>query len=211
MFLQHVVVNQATSSTVATNIPITIKATNVIATIANLIIVIETINPMIMVDAMTKTGGTASPTTRRMIASVITSRKRVTRPCTMTSPLCQAPAIRPEKGVDIDLLHALALILALAQAAGAMKITMLNNMIASQAQRPNTGVPTPRTMMMDITIARTRAIAFLLPSLLQKQREIIAPRNRESRQQSMNAHVRICMISTNSHVQICMISTNSHV
>jgi hypothetical protein len=128
----------------------------------------------------------------------------------MTSPLRQAPAIRPEKGVNLDLLCALALVLALAQAAGAMKIIMSNNMIASQAQHPNAGVRTPRTMMTDITIARTRAIAFLLPSLLQKQREIIAPRNRELRQQSMNAHVQIHMISMNLHVQICMISTNSH-
>jgi hypothetical protein len=43
-------------------------------------------------------------------------------------------------------------------------------------------------MMMDITIARTRAIAFLLPSLLQRQREVIAPRNRELHQQSMNSY-----------------------
>jgi hypothetical protein len=102
-----------------------------IATIANLIIVIKTINAMIMVDATTRTRGTTSPTTRRMIASAITSRKRVTRPCTITSPLCQAPAICPEKGVDLNLLCALALVLALAQAAGAMKTIMLNNMIAS--------------------------------------------------------------------------------
>jgi hypothetical protein len=106
----------------------------------------------------------------------------------MTSPLHQAQAIRSEKGVDLNLLCtlalvcALALILALAQAAGATKIVMSNNMITSQAQRPNAGVCTPRMMMTDITIARTRAIAFLLPSLLQRQREIIAPRNRESRQ-----------------------------
>ncbi len=122
----------------------------------------------------------------------------------MTSPLRQALAIRPEKGVDLDLLCALALVLALTQAAGATKIIMSNNMIGSQAQHPNAGVRTPRTMMTDITIARTRAIAFSLPSLLQKQREIIAPRNRELRQQSMNSHVQICMISTNSHVQIHM-------
>ncbi len=85
-----------------------------IATIADLIIVIETIDAMIMVNATTRMQGTASPTTRRMIASVITSRKRVIRPCTMTSPLRQAPAIRPEKRVDLDLLCALALVLALA-------------------------------------------------------------------------------------------------
>ncbi len=111
----------------------------------------------------------------------------------MTSPLCRAPAICSEKGVNLDLLRALALVLALAQAAGATKIIMSNNMIASQAQHPNAGVRTPKTMMMDITIARTRVIAFLLLSLLQKQREILAPRNWESRHQSMSAHVRIHM------------------
>ena len=89
----------------------------------------------------------------------------------MTSPLCQALAICPEKGVDLNLLRALALILALAQAAGATKIIMSNNMIATQARRSNAGVCTPRTMMTDITIVRTRAIAFLPPSLLQRQRE----------------------------------------
>jgi hypothetical protein len=142
-------VNQATSITVATNIVIAIKATNVIATITNLTIVIETIDTMIVVDGTTRTQGTTSLTTRRMIASVITSRKRVTRPCTMTSPLHQAPAICLEVGVDLipDLLCALTLVLALAQAAGAMKTIMPNNMIASQAQPPNASVRIPRTMM----------------------------------------------------------------
>jgi hypothetical protein len=50
----------------------------------------------------------------------------------MTSPLCQVPAICPEKVVDLDLPCALALVLALAQAAGATKIIMSNNMIASK-------------------------------------------------------------------------------
>ncbi len=105
----------------------------------------------------------------------------------MTSPLCQEPALCLEEGVDLvpDLLLALVLILALAQAAGAMKTIMLNNMIASQAQPPSAGVRIPRMMMTDITIARTRAIAFLPPSLLQRQREVIAPQNKESHQQSM--------------------------
>jgi hypothetical protein len=51
----------------------------------------------------------------------------------MTSPLCQVPAICPEEEVDLvpDLLCALALVLALSQAAGATKTIMLNNMIAS--------------------------------------------------------------------------------
>jgi hypothetical protein len=93
----------------------------------------------------------------------------------MTSPLHQALAICPEKGVDLDLLRTLALVLVLTQAAGATKTIMSNNMIASQAQPPNTGVRIPRMMMTDITIARIRAIAFLPPSLLQRQREVITP------------------------------------
>jgi hypothetical protein len=76
MFLPHVVVNQATRSIIATNIPITIKATDVIGTIADLIIVIETIDAIILADAMTRTQGTTSPTTRRMIASAITSKEK---------------------------------------------------------------------------------------------------------------------------------------
>jgi hypothetical protein len=67
--------NQATSSIVATNIAITIEATNVIATIANLNIVIKTIDAMIMVNATTKTQRATSPTTRRMIASMILQEK----------------------------------------------------------------------------------------------------------------------------------------
>jgi hypothetical protein len=80
--------NQSTSSTVATNIATTIKATDAIATIADLIIIIKSIDTMIVVNAARRTQGTKSPTTRRMIAGAITSRKKATRPCTMTSPLC---------------------------------------------------------------------------------------------------------------------------
>jgi hypothetical protein len=108
----------------------------------------------------------------------------------MISSLCQAPAIHPENKVNLipDLLRALALVLALAQAAGATKTIMLNNMNASQAQPPNAGVCTSRMMMTNITIAWTRVILFLPSSLLQRQREVIAPRSRELRQQSMNSY-----------------------
>jgi hypothetical protein len=182
--------NRATSSIIVTNIATTIEATGVIATIADLIIVIKTINAMIVVNATTRTQRTTSPPTRRMIASAITSRKRATTPCTMTSPLHQALAICPEEGVNLVpyLLCTLAIVLALAQAAGATKTIMSNIMIASRAQPPNACVRIPRTMMTDISIARTRVIAFLPPSLLQRQREVIAPRNRELRQQSTNSY-----------------------
>ncbi len=72
MFLPHVAVNQATSSTIATNIAITIKATNVIARIANLFVVIKTIDAMIVVNATTRTRGTTSPTTRRIAEHSLT-------------------------------------------------------------------------------------------------------------------------------------------
>jgi hypothetical protein len=67
----------------------------------HLTIVIETINATIVVNATTRTQIATSPMTRRMIASTITPRKRGTRPCIMTSPLCRAPAIRPEKEVNL--------------------------------------------------------------------------------------------------------------
>jgi hypothetical protein len=88
--------DQATSSIVATSITTTIKVTNAIAMTNNLTIVIKTINATIVLAATTRTLRTASPTKRRMIASMIPSRKIATRPCTMTSPLCQAWTTHPE-------------------------------------------------------------------------------------------------------------------
>jgi hypothetical protein len=90
--------------------------------INNPTIVIKTINTTIALDATTRTGGAISPTTRRMIAGKITSRKRATRPCIMTSPLCQAPAIQLEEGVDHIPDHLQALGLALTQAVRATTI-----------------------------------------------------------------------------------------
>jgi hypothetical protein len=55
IFLPRVAVNQATISTVIVNIVTTIKATNATATIANLTIVIKTINTMIALNATTRT------------------------------------------------------------------------------------------------------------------------------------------------------------
>ncbi len=138
---------------------------------------------MIVVDATIRTQKATSPMTRRMIASAITPRKRAMRPCIMTSPLFQAPAICPEEEVDLvqDLLCALVLGLALAQAARATITIMSIKMITSQVQPPSVGICTPRTTMMDITVAGTIAILFLPPSPPQKQRKS-APRNRESRQ-----------------------------
>ncbi len=123
-------VNQATVSiAVVTNATI-IEATDAIATIINLTIVIKTINATIALDVMTRTQKASSPTTRRMIPSMITLRRGVTRPCIMTSPPSQAPAIHPEKGVDLvqDLLCTLDLGLGLAQAARARTIIMSTKM-----------------------------------------------------------------------------------
>jgi hypothetical protein len=114
-------VNWASSSIVATSITTTIEATNVTTTIANLSIFIKTINATTVLIMKIRSQRAASPMKRNMIASVIISRKRATRPCAMTSPLSQVRTIFPEKGVALvqDLLPALVLGLALAQAAGA--------------------------------------------------------------------------------------------
>ncbi len=87
----------------------------------------------------------------------------------MTSPLSQALAICLEREVDLvhDLLQALNLSLALAQAVGATTIIMLIKMIASRAQPLSASTRTlPRVMMADAFIALTKAIVFLPPSPL---------------------------------------------
>ncbi len=102
----------------------------------------------------------------------------------MTSPLSRVLDIFPEKEVDLvqDLLHALNLGLALAQAVGTTTTIMSIKMIASQAQPLSASTRTPpRVTMADAFIALTKAILFLPPSLLQKQRRS-APRNRELHQ-----------------------------
>ncbi len=121
-------------------------------------------------------------------------KKRATRPCIMTSSLCQAQAIFPEEGVVLaqDLLRALVLGLALTQAVLATTITMWLRMTTSQVRSPSTGTCTPpRVMTVYISIALTRAIPYLPPSLLQWQRKVSALRNRESRQQRI--YVPHCM------------------
>jgi hypothetical protein len=183
IFLPPVAMNQATSSIVATNIATIVKATGTIATIADMIIVIKTINAMIVLAMTTRTQRAGSPTKRRMIISAITSRKRVVRPCIMTSPLCQARAIRPEEVAVLsqDLFPVLVLGLALVQVAGATTVTMWLRMTASQACSPSMGTCTPLGVMtVDVSIALTRAISFLPPSLLQRQGNVTAFRNRES-------------------------------
>jgi hypothetical protein len=168
--------NQATINIAVVNIMTTIKATNATAMIDNPTIIIEMIDATIALNAMTRTYRATSPMTRRMIAGTITSRKRVTRPCIMTSPLCQALAICLEEGADLVPDHLRALGLALAQAAGATITIMLTRIIASRVQppstgiHPSTGICTPRMTMTDITITRTKAILSLPHSPLQRQR-----------------------------------------
>jgi hypothetical protein len=101
--------NQAIISIAVVTTGTIIKAINVIATTTNLAIVIETTNAKIALNMMTRTQKAPSPTARRMIASAITPRKRVTRPCIMTNPLSRLLAICPEREVHLvqDLLHAL--------------------------------------------------------------------------------------------------------
>ncbi len=91
----------------------------------------------------------------------------------MTSPLCQARTPHPKKEVTLaqDLLCTLVLGHALAQVSGAMTTIMWLMMIASQVQSPSVGICTPpRVTRIDVSIALTRAILFLPPSLLQQQK-----------------------------------------
>jgi hypothetical protein len=116
-----------------------------------------------------------------MIASRITPRKKTMRPCKLTSPLSRAPAICLEKEVNLvqDLLCALDLGIALAQAAGATTTIMSTKMTASQAQPPSAGTHTPpRVTMADAFITQAKAVLSLPPFPLQRQRRS-APRNRE--------------------------------
>jgi hypothetical protein len=135
--------------------------------ITNLTIVIKTTDTTITLDVTTRTQKAPSPMTRRMIASAITSRKKETRPCIMTSPLSQALAICSKKEVNLiqDLLHTLNLGLALAQAVRATTTIILIKMIASRAQPPSASTRTPlRVTMADTFIALTKVILFLPPS-----------------------------------------------
>jgi hypothetical protein len=180
IFLSCAAINQATGSIVAIGATI-IEASDTIAMPDNPTTVIETIDTIIILFAMARTIRATSSIRRRMVASAITSRKRVTSPCTMTSPLCQAWTLCPGKGVALvqDLLLALILGLALAQAAGATTTIMCLMMIASRVHSHSAGTCTPpRGMTADVSIALTRAIPFLPPSLLQRQREVSAPTNR---------------------------------
>ncbi len=159
---------QATGRIVA-RIATIIEATNANATTDDPIIIIKIIDTTITLITKTRTTRATSPMRRRMIASMITSRKRVTRPCTMTSPLNWAWTPHPEKRVALvqDLLLAFVPVLALTWAAGAMPTIMRLIMIARQACPPSAGTCTlPRTMTTDISIFLTRAILFLPPSLL---------------------------------------------
>ncbi len=141
------------------------------------------INATIIINATTRTQRAASPTSRRMIASAITSQKRATKPCIMTSTLCQARAICLEEGVVLvqDLLYALVLGLALARAARATSTTMWLKITTGRVHSPSAGTCTPpRVMTADVSIALTRAKPFLPPSPHQLRRKVSAPRNRES-------------------------------
>jgi hypothetical protein len=109
-------------------------------------------------------------------------------------------ATRPEKGVALgqDLLCPLIFGLALAQAARATTTIMWQLMIASKAHSPSTGICTPMMTMTDITITRTRTILYLPPSLLQQQRKVSAPINRELHQQ----RIHVLDFLTDSHIKL---------
>jgi hypothetical protein len=67
IFLPRIAANQATVIITVTGITITIKATNAIATIANLTIIIETIDATIVVDVTIRSQGAPSPMTRKIM------------------------------------------------------------------------------------------------------------------------------------------------
>ncbi len=212
IFPSHTAVTWATSSIIA-RIATTIKATNAIMMTDDMTIVNEMIDTAITLIAKTRTTRTKSPMRIRMIASAITSRKIATRPCIMTSPLCQVQIPHQKKGVTPiqDLVLALVLVLALAGAAatGAMLTIMWLAMTASWADTPSASTRTPLTMMtMDISITLARAILISPPSPLQKQRtRVSVPPNRMLHQQS-----KICVSHFVSSSQIgvdCL--TDGHV
>jgi hypothetical protein len=64
--------------------------------INDMTVAIEMINATITLIVKTRTTKTKSPMRRRMTTGTITSRKRVTRSCTTTSPLHQAWTLCPE-------------------------------------------------------------------------------------------------------------------
>jgi hypothetical protein len=117
-----------------------------------------------------------------MIASLITSRKRATRPCIMTSSLHQAQTPCPEKEL---LLFKILSPPAVAGAKTTITTTITYCVIAeSQADLSIAITHSPlRTMAMDMSIALTRTIMFLPPSLLQRQRKVSTSTNGESCQQ----------------------------
>ena len=88
IFPPHIAVNQATINIAVVTTATIIEETNAIVMITNLTIVIVTSNVRIALNVTTRTQKAPSPTTRRMIASAITPRKRAARPCITTSPLC---------------------------------------------------------------------------------------------------------------------------
>jgi hypothetical protein len=114
----------------------TIKVTSAIATNANMIVAIETFDATITLVTKRRTAR-EGPTRRKMTANAITSKRRTTRSCTTTTPLCQARTFCQEIGVTPcqGLLFAHAPILALAQTAakGATQIIMSLMMIANKA------------------------------------------------------------------------------
>jgi hypothetical protein len=76
IFMPCVAVNQATIIIAVTSTVIAIKATDAITTIADLTIIIEAINAMIVVNTTTRMQRATSPTTRRMIAGAISPPRK---------------------------------------------------------------------------------------------------------------------------------------
>ncbi len=173
-----------TSTIVAKAMTIT-EAIDAITMNANTTVVTKMINAMITLVAMRRTSR-KSPSRKKMIANVITSKRRKWS-CTMIIPPLFEWTLCLEKGVALSqgFLLNLAPVLALAQAAakGAIKIIMLPMMITNKAVPSSVSNCTQTMRTMDCTFRKKR-IAFLPHLPPQKgRRKGVAP-CRQQRQQS---------------------------
>jgi hypothetical protein len=171
----------------------TTKTADTITTNNNMTVAIKTINAMIALVAKRR-AARKSPTRRKMIASAITSRRKVMGPCITTCPCYHAQILCLEKGVapvqGLLLAHAPVLALAQAAATGAMQTIMSPMMTSSQADPSSASICTLRIPTMDITIVPRKAVLFLPPLLLQKQKRTSVLPNRKLRQQSKKPFVK---------------------
>jgi hypothetical protein len=187
-FLSHVAMNQATGSIIVINIATTIKVTNVTATITNPTVIIKTINQrhnhFQHEDKDSKTKSTKSYD-KKDDCKCNHSKKKSNKAMhnDLSSLLSTGNLFKEGVVLFQDLICALVISHALVQVEGARTTTMWPKMTAGQVRPSSMGACNPlRVMTADTSIGLTRAIPFLPPSPLQRQRKVSAPRNKESHQ-----------------------------